>query len=101
MSDSSQFLQKYASPTTNFNPLWQPVSANASSTSYYAYQSITIDVGVRRSQYSTSDELAINRFPGLNNILAICFVVCDSLTVFNMCYLYNDYHIIRMLCLQY
>lgn len=81
MSDSSQFLQKYASPTVSFNPVWQPVSANSSSTSYYPYESITIDVGVRRRQYSSSDDLPINRFPGLDNIDAICFVVCDSSTL--------------------
>lgn len=101
MSDSNQFLQKYPSPTTSFKPIWEPVSSSKSSNSYYASESITIDVGVRRSQYSSSDELAVNRFPGLDNILSICFVVCHSSTILNICYLHNKHHIIRMQCFQF
>ena len=83
MSDACQYLRKYRTPTTTFNPLWQPASQNVQHANP-RYESIVFNVGLRRRQHSSSQALKFNRFPGLININQICFAVC--LTLF---YYYN------------
>ena len=73
MTDACKFLKKYRAPTTSFDPLW--TSEFVSNESQSAQTSVTIHVGIRRPQYHAEDSIVLNRFPGLVNIDAICFVV--------------------------